>query len=112
VLTMRAVTKRMIYRGMKQQLFMAWMRFQTMSGGARSQDWLAEAVSKELGLAPSDYFTQGSVSRWLKGTEPSLETIVALAKILDVDPGWLSFGSASQAPPPDDPMYRGMEKKR
>jgi transcriptional regulator with XRE-family HTH domain len=92
--------------GFRDRLFRAWYLFQAREGGERSQEWLAEAVSAHLGL--EDTLTQSAVSRWLNGAVPPLGTIVALAKVLGVDPGWLAFGKDSAAPPPSDPMMEGM----
>jgi transcriptional regulator with XRE-family HTH domain len=100
--------KSMRSTGMRDRLFKAWLRYQAKLGRPKAQEWLAEAVSKELGL--NEPLTQGSVSRWLTGSEPNLRTIAALAKVLRVDPGWLAFGSDSAAPPPDDPMQEGMKQ--
>jgi len=95
--------------GMRDRLFKAWLRYQAIIGRPKAQEWLGEAVSKKLGL--KEPLTQGTVSRWLAGSEPNLKTITALAKVLDVDPGWLAFGSDSAAPQPDDPMQEGMQKR-
>ena len=95
--------------GLSERLFQAWYLYQARSGGSRSQIWLADAVSRELKLAQGAYFTQASVSRWMKGTEPNLETIQALGKVLGVNPGWLAFGELA-APGPADPVHAGMRR--
>lgn len=94
--------------GMRERLFAAWYLYQARSGGSKSQEWLAEAVSRKLGLR--EPLTQGTVSRWLKGSEPDLVTIAAIASVLGVDPGWLAFGQLTHAPPPRDPMQDAMRK--
>jgi transcriptional regulator with XRE-family HTH domain len=44
---------------------------------------------------------EGTVNRYFRGeTIPPLDTIVALARVLQVDPGWIAFGEDSQAPKP------------
>jgi transcriptional regulator with XRE-family HTH domain len=100
----------MAHEKMRDRLFFAWMLYQAKTGGAKSQEWLAEAVSKQLGLKQADYLTQSSVSRWLKGEGPSIKVAAAIAKVLGVDPGWLVFGAASQAPRPSNPMRDEMDE--
>lgn len=100
--------KRVANNGMRDRLFRAWYLFQAREGEPRSQGWLAQEVSSLLRL--EEPLTQGSVSRWFKGAEPNLKTIVAIAQVLGVDPGWLAFGEISAAPPPADPMQEGMRE--
>lgn len=58
---------------------------------------VAERVGKLLGGEPLDAST---VWRWRQtDTKPPLETVEALAKVLDVPPGWLAF---REGPGPDD----------
>ncbi len=105
---MTAPHKRMTTTGIRDRLFAAWYLYQARQGEQLSQEWLAEAVSKQLGLDTP--ITQGAVSRWLKGEGPNITTLGALAVVLEVDPGWLAFGAASKAPAPSDPMQEGMRK--
>lgn len=96
------VARRMIKdREWRDRLFRAFLLRQLRAGGELTQEWLAASVSRELRL--KEPLTQSAVSRWFKGAVPrDLATIIAIAKLLGVDPGWLAFGSASQAPPPTD----------
>lgn len=87
----------------RERLLRAWLLHQLRVSGELTQERLAERVSKRLKL--EEPLTQSAVSRWFRGAVPrDLATIVAIAELLQVDPGWLAFGPASQAPPPADPM--------
>jgi len=48
--------------------------------------------------------SETSVGRWFKGESfpDEVATIWALAVMFGVDPGWLAFGAASQAPSPEE----------
>lgn len=93
--------------GFAQRLFRAWYLFQLKKGGSATQEWLGKQVGKMLtGKEP---LSQSAVSRWMKGARPELETIAALASVLQVDPGWLAFGELSQAPAPEDPFRAGFK---
>ena len=49
----------------------------------------------------TDPIAQQTVSKWINlGTIPDTTTEAALAAVLGVDPGWLHFGDASEAPQP------------
>ena len=41
-----------------------------------------------------------TIMEWFAGTVPDVETILAVADVCGVDPGWLAFGAASGAPAP------------
>ena len=45
------------------------------------------------------------VISWFAETVPDLQTIMAIAEICGVDPGWLAFGNASKAPTPSIPRF-------
>lgn len=70
------------------------------TGGARlTQEAFAAAVGLQLGKESVGKVT---VSRWERGdTVPNLDSLLAIARAAKVDPGWLAFGAASQAPPPE-----------
>lgn len=60
---------------------------------------IAEAVAERTGRATAHRDT--SVGRWIQGDSfPDVPSIWALAEIFGVDPGWLAFGDACQAPGP------------
>lgn len=51
-----------------------------------------------------------TVGRWINGSNvPSLDTLAALARVLNVDPGWLVFGDLSGAPRLRDRVVEGAE---
>lgn len=64
--------------------------------------------------------SSSTLTRWQSGqTVPDLEQVLAMAKVCQVDPGWLAFGSDSAAPGPSSPateravpMPRTEEAKR
>lgn len=64
---------------------------------------LGAMVGAELGRRP---FSPSSVLDWENGvSRPSAEVLAALCRVcaragVEVDPGWLAFGSESYAPPP------------
>jgi transcriptional regulator with XRE-family HTH domain len=87
-----------LHNDFKARLAFAWFRRQAQLGRKIEQSEVAKLVGKELGR---ESLTQGAVSHWLSGrNEPDLATIAAIAKALDVDPGWLAFGQGRE---PDDP---------
>jgi hypothetical protein len=59
---------------------------------------IGRRVAEGLGRTPA--YRSQTVGKWLEGSEPSSEVVAMLARVLDVDPGWLAFGSLSQAPAP------------
>lgn len=61
-----------------------------------SQSQLGLRVAEVLGITEAP--TQAAVSRWMSPTNPATPdnpTIEAIAKVLDVDPAWIAFGSGS-----------------
>jgi transcriptional regulator with XRE-family HTH domain len=86
-----------VHNSFSDRLTYIWFRRQALLGRKIDQTEIAEAVAKQMGR---ETFVQGTVSRWLNGTEPSLDTIRAIAKVFGVDPGWLAFGEGEE---PDDP---------
>lgn len=69
-----------------------------------SQKELGERVAARL-REPKPIH-QSTAGKWLKsgaegGAVPDVPTIAALALELGVDPGWLAFGTETQAPPPN-----------
>ena len=44
-----------------------------------------------------------TIMQWFSGVIPDVRTVQAVASLCGVDPGWLAFGSASDAPPPSAP---------
>jgi transcriptional regulator with XRE-family HTH domain len=93
----------------RDRLFRAWQLLQVRQQGILSQAWLGAEVGRELGAA--EPVTQSTISKWMSGASApqDTDTMVALAKVLEVDPGWLTFGAASKAPAPHDPFKQGMQ---
>lgn len=86
-----------------QRMFRAFTLLRLRRGGDLSQTWLAEELARVMGKP--EPFSQGAISRYMHGQIPGeLDTILGLAKVLGVDPGWLAFGDESEAPAPDDPL--------
>jgi transcriptional regulator with XRE-family HTH domain len=57
-------------------------------------------------------FTAAAVSRWETGTQiPSAPVIEAIAKLSAMDPGWISHGEKSAAPPPRARQEKPAEKR-
>lgn len=76
--------------------------------GELSQAWIAEELGRVMGK--QEGFTPSAISRYMRGQIPGeLETILGLARVFGVDPGWLAFGDDSKAPPPIDPTRGGYE---
>lgn len=84
----------------------AWLYFQARAGRQVTQREVGRRVAELMGRRRPH--NPATVSAWFKGTAPDAETITALARALDVDPGWLAFGAASQAPAPPDPVAMKM----
>ena len=87
----------------RDRLFRAWALLQAKLGRSVSQSWLAQRMADELGQAS---VSQSTISGYFTGKfQPdTIDRWVALAKVLEVDPGWLAFGDDSQAPPPPNPF--------
>lgn len=92
-------SKSMSAQNFSARLFRAWHLLQIRKQGGVTQEWLGKRVGRILG---EEDLSQSAVSRWFKGAIPDLDTIEAMAKALEVDPGWLAFGEASAAPSPED----------
>lgn len=75
--------------GFARRLRRAFRAFEDRTGEDVTQTQLGVLVGKELDGKP---ITQQSVDRWFGGTRPDHERMIALAAVLDVDPGWLSYG--------------------
>jgi transcriptional regulator with XRE-family HTH domain len=85
--------------GFRGRLFLAWSLWQVRHQRKLTQGELGEMVGKAGGVPVA----QNTVSGWFRSAMPDVHDIEYLAKALEVDPGWLAFGEASTAQPPDDP---------
>ena len=88
----------MVRSGFKDRVRRAHLARQTEIGRELEQDEIGRAVAAYLGI--QEAIGQGTVSRWFRGSIPDLPTIAALARTLNVDPGWLAFNDLSDAPKP------------
>lgn len=97
--------------GFQHRLVLAYHLWQGRNARRLTQTQLGERVGKPLGRAVGQY----TVSDWFRGVSmPSLEETEALALVLEVDPGWLAFGHASESPAPEGapPTNHPAPKKR
>jgi hypothetical protein len=98
--------------GFAMRLRKAFRAYEDRVGRDITQTELGEMVGVELarmGVKPTSKddtlaVTQQSVARWFAGTLPEHTRMVALATVLGVDPGWLSYGSG------EDEGGQGSEK--
>ena len=79
--------------GFAARLRQAFRAYEDRLGRDVTQTELGEIVGKAMGEAP---ITQQSVARWFAGTLPEHPRMVALADVLGVEPGWLSYGSGEE----------------
>jgi transcriptional regulator with XRE-family HTH domain len=82
-----------------RRIFLAHLELSYNAGRKVTLAEFGELVAKQLGRdAP---FSAAAVSRWEAGTQiPSADVIEAIAKVTGTDPGWISHGDRSAAPPP------------
>lgn len=76
------------------RLLRSWLRLQATEGRELDQMDLAARLAKVTGKPA---VAQATVSRWFRGTVPDVVTMAALAKVVQVDPGWLAFGDPGDA---------------
>lgn len=93
----------------KDRLNRSFLLYQARQGGRVSQEELAKRVGKRAKRP----YTQSAAKGWLvDGVVPSdLESQLALAQELEVDPGWLYFYPFSQAPAPPGADFIAQTKK-
>lgn len=92
---LKEAEKRLFVHRLKQAIW----RYGKPPRKALSQAELGKLVGELLGRS----FSQATVGGWLKGSLPAdLGAMVALARALEVDPGWLYFGEHSDASAPGD----------
>lgn len=82
-----------------RRIFLAHLELSYNVGRKVTLAEFGELVAKHLGRATP--FSAAAVSRWEAGTQvPSAEVIEAIAAVTGTDPGWISHGERSAAPPP------------
>ncbi len=82
-----------------RRIFLAHLELSYNVGRKVTLAEFGELVARHLGRdAP---FSAAAVSRWEAGSQvPSADVIEAIAAITGTDPGWISHGDRSAAPPP------------
>jgi len=82
-----------------RRIFLAHLELSYSTGRKVTLAEFGELVAKQLGRESP--FSAAAVSRWEAGTQiPSSEVIEAIAAVTGTDPGWISHGDRSAAPPP------------
>ena len=84
---------------LSQRIFTAHLELNHQVGRKVTLAELGEMIARQMGRQTP--FTAAAVSRWESGQQvPAPEVIEAIGAITRVDPGWISHGARSAAPPP------------
>ena len=82
-----------------RRIFLAHMELTYRLGRRVTLAEFGELVARQLGKETP--FSSAAVSRWESGDQaPGAEVIEAIAAVTHTDPGWISHGEKSAAPPP------------
>ena len=82
-----------------RRIFLAHLELSYNVGRKVTLAEFGELVAKQLGRETP--FSAAAVSRWEAGSQvPSADVIEAIAAVTGTDPGWISHGDRSAAPPP------------
>jgi transcriptional regulator with XRE-family HTH domain len=82
-----------------RRIFLAHMELTYRLGRRVPLAEFGELIAKEMGRESP--FTAAAVSRWESGAQvPSADVIEAIARVTETDPGWISHGDKTAAPPP------------
>jgi transcriptional regulator with XRE-family HTH domain len=85
--------------GFQDRLNLAWLALHRKEGKFVPKVEIGRRVGEML--RRDKPFNPSAANKWFnEGSVPDVGTIAALATVLQVDPGWLAFGDASQAPAP------------
>src|SRR5580704_2944477 len=84
------------------RMFIVYTRWMAAEWGEGSYALLGRLVGNGKGKA----LERSTIKRWFEGAKPDIDTIARLAKVVNVDPGWLAFGPESAAP-----MVRHRQRK-
>lgn len=87
----------MIDTGFAERLYASLLHLAAREGKEVSDTEVGRRVGKRLGRGALGY---GAVYKWKRGTVPGVSTVLAIAAVCGVDPGWLGFGEDSRAPAP------------
>ncbi len=84
------------------RMFAAQSRAEARLGRRLTLQEIGAEVGRRIGRQPA---APSVVRRWLRGqSEPSLDTLHALAAVFGVSPGWLAFGEGDPTPRPGVPV--------
>jgi transcriptional regulator with XRE-family HTH domain len=82
-----------------RRIFLAHLELSYRQGRKITLAEFGEMIARRL--KRDEPFTGSAVSRWESGAQlPTPQIIEAIAAITDTDPGWISHGTRSAAPPP------------
>ena len=82
-----------------RRIFLAHLELSYNVGRKVTLAEFGELVANHLGRDTP--FSAAAVSRWEAGSQiPSADVIEAIAAVTGTDPGWISHGDRSAAPPP------------
>ena len=82
-----------------RRIFLAHLELSYRLGRKVTLAEFGQLVADQMGRSAP--FTAAAVSRWEAGTQlPGPEVIEAIAGVTHTDPGWISHGEKSAAPPP------------
>lgn len=86
------------YEAFNERVWWAYAQMQARVRRKVDQKELGQLVGQELGREP---YSPSTAGRWLTEALPDVPVVWALARVLNVDAGWLAFGACStaQAPP-------------
>ena len=96
-----------------RRIFLAHMELTYRLGRRVPLAEFGELVAREMGRDTP--FTAAAVSRWESGAQvPSTDVIEAIGRVTDTDPGWISHGAKTAAPPPprsgEYPQFGSMQR--
>src|SRR5688500_9927040 len=95
-----------------RRIFLAHLELSYRLGRKITLAEFGEMIAKRL--RRDEPFTGSAVSRWESGTQlPTPQIIEAIAALTHTDPGWISHGTRTAAPPPPrlDPAGGGAAEK-
>jgi transcriptional regulator with XRE-family HTH domain len=82
-----------------RRLFLAHLELSYRLGRKVTLAEFGDLVARRMGRP--NPFSAAAVSRWEAGAQiPSADVIEAIAAVTHTDPGWISHGDRSAAPPP------------
>ncbi len=90
------------YAAFAQRLYMAQKRYELKSGRDLDRDDFGRDVARRSGRDKA--LSDSTVSNWFTGKQmPAVKQLEAIAAVLGVHPGWLTFGEETEVMTPDGP---------